>query len=122
MGIGVYHFEITCVRELQCNYTVISRVVFQLHVICQPYCTSGSGDEPADGGERLEDAPELDATLVSAAASFSSSSSASAAWSICSFQDLRASESLTVSATRGVAEDGMGARTQAAGGSCHGGQ
>ena len=30
-------YEITGVRELQCNYSVISRAVFQLHVICQPY-------------------------------------------------------------------------------------
>ena len=37
VGTGGYHIEITCVRELQCNYSVISRVVFQLHVICMPY-------------------------------------------------------------------------------------
>ena len=37
LGTWGYLIEITGVRELQCNYTVISGVVFQLHEICMPY-------------------------------------------------------------------------------------
>ena len=36
LGTWGYLIEITGVRELQCNYAVISGVVFQLHEICMP--------------------------------------------------------------------------------------